>query len=143
MADYYTNLSLIVNLPTEAAQVYALDLAQQASQGRLGEELSKDFPPALAEVVEGWDFETETGSPAGEHGLWLHSQYGGVDAVCAFVQHLLQKFNPQGRVTFEWSNDCSKPRVDAYGGGAAIITATQIKSISSAQWLAQQTAGQG
>jgi hypothetical protein len=38
-------------------------------------------------------------------------------------------------VTFEWSHDCSKPRVDAYGGGAAIITAKRIKTMSTCEWL--------
>ena len=63
---------------------------------------------------------------------------GGLDAVCEFIQHLLQKFDPRGRVTFEWSHDCSKPRVDAYGGGAACITAKEIKSMSTAAWLNEQ-----
>jgi hypothetical protein len=58
-----------------------------------------------------------------------------MDALCAFIQHLLQKFDPRGRVEFEWSHDCSKPRVDAYGGGAAIITAKRIKSMSTCEWL--------
>jgi len=66
--------------------------------------------------------------------------YGGVDAVCLFIQHLLQKFDPQGRVSLEWSHDCSKPRVDAYGGGAAFITATEIKTMSTAAWLKAQIA---
>jgi hypothetical protein len=58
-----------------------------------------------------------------------------MDALCAFIQHLLQKFDPRGRVEFEWSHDCSKPRVDAYGGGAAIITAKTIRMMSTCQWL--------
>jgi len=64
---------------------------------------------------------------------------GGVDAACAFIQHLLEKFNPTGRVTFEWSFDCSKPRTDAYGGGAAIITVQNIRSMSTGQWLTENT----
>ena len=68
-------------------------------------------------------------------GIWLHSADGGIDAACVFIQHLLQKYNPQGRVEFEWSNDCSKPRLDAFGGGAAIVTASEIKSISTSEWL--------
>ena len=138
MADYYTNFSLVVNLPDQAAQQYALELANKASQVHLGEEAPKDFPAPLLEVVEDWNFEIEADSPAEEHGIRLHSQCGGIDAVCAFIQHLLQKFNPEARVEFEWSNDCSKPRVDAYGGGAAIITAQEIQTMSTGQWLQQK-----
>jgi hypothetical protein len=139
MADYFTKLSLVLRLPDEAAQAYALELARQASQGQLGDELPADFPKALAEVIEDWQFETDADSPAGEHGVWLHSDYGGVEALCAFLQHLLQKFDPNGRVSFAWSYDCSKPRLDAYGGGAAVVTAQDLKSIDTGQWLLNQT----
>jgi hypothetical protein len=47
----------------------------------------------------------------------------------------LEKFNPDGCVTFEWSHDCTKPRIDAYGGGAAIITARKIKTMSTSEWI--------
>jgi hypothetical protein len=67
-----------------------------------------------------------------------HSSSGGVDGVCAYVQHLIQKFNLQP-VSFEWSHDCSKPRTDAYGGGAAYITAQKIKTFNTTAWLRRQT----
>ena len=140
MADYFTRFSLVVNLPTEAAQTYALEIHHQASQANLGDDLPKDFPQALVAVTEDWQFETEADSPASDHGIWLHSDYGGIDAVCQFIQHLLQKFDAEGRVTFEWSHDCSKPRTDAYGGGAAVITAQEIKTMSTAGWLNEQIA---
>ncbi len=137
MADYFTNFSLVFNLPNAKAQEYALNLHHQASQANQGDELPKDFPKELESVLEDWQFEVEADSPAQTCGLWLHSMNGGVDAVCAFIQHLLQKFDPQGKVTFEWSHDCSKPRTDAYGGGAAIVTAKEIKTMNTAQWLAE------
>jgi len=140
MADYFTNFSLVLKLANETEQAYALDLAHKASHASLGDDLPKDFPEALAPVIEDWQFEVDADSSADNHGLWLHSTYGGVDAACAFIQHLLQKFDPQGKVSFEWSHDCSKPRVDAYGGGAAVITAQEIKTMSTAAWLNEQIA---
>ena len=140
MADYFTNFSIIINLANEAEQAYALDLAHKASLVQQGDELPADFPKALVDMVEDWQFETDADNSGTSHGLWLHSMYGGVDAVCAFIQHLLQKFDARGRVTFEWSHDCSKPRVDAYGGGAAIITAKEIKTMSTSDWLNKQIA---
>ena len=140
MADYFTNFSLVIELASGTEQAYALDLDQKARGLQEGDELPEGFPPALAGVMEDWQFETVADDSGTKHGLWLHSTYGGVDAVCAFIQHLLQKFNPQGRVTFEWSHDCSKPRVDAYGGGAAVITAQEIKTMNTAAWLNQQIA---
>ena len=138
MADYFTNFSLLVPLPTEDAQKYALDLAHAATVTYQGDEPPANFPASLAEVIDDWQFDTDADQTSGSWGLWLHSDSGSIDAVCAFIQHLLQKFNPEGRVSFEWSHDCSKPCVEAFGGGAAIITAEAIKSICTNQWLQEQ-----
>ena len=140
MADYYTNLSLQVRLPDEAAQTYALELHEQASRLHQGEADSTGFPAELREFTEVWSFQTEADRVEDQPGLWIHSQDGGVDAICAFLQHLLQKFDPEGAVTFEWSNDCSKPRIDAYGGGAAIVTAEEIQTMSTSAWLRENAA---
>jgi hypothetical protein len=141
MADYFTHFSFVLPLPTEAAQQYAIELAEQASYAHLGDEsLPDDFPASLREVIEDWRFETVVSHPSEGWGLWLHSSSGGIDAVCAFIQHLLQRFNATGEVAFEWSHDCSKPRTDAYGGGAALITARKIKTFNTAEWLNRQVA---
>ena len=135
MADYFTNFSLQVRLPDAAAQTYALNLALEASRINQGDEAPADFPADLLSYTEDWCFDTDADVVEKQPGLWLHSSNGGIDAVCAFLQHLLQKFDPSGRVTFQWSNDCSKPRTDAYGGGAAIITARKVKTMSTGEWL--------
>jgi hypothetical protein len=139
MADYSTYFSVQVSLPDAAARTYALELARQATSAFPDSPLPESFPASLVEVIEMWQFEAEAAS-GDKWEIWLHSLNGGVDAVCVFIQHLLQKFNPQGRVTFEWSHDCSKPRVDAYGGGAALITAKTIKTMSTDAWLHKQVA---
>lgn len=138
MADYFTNFSLITPLPDEAAQQYALQLAQTMSDAGQDDPLPEHIPQSIREEMENWTFETE---PASEpHGIWLHSECGGIDAVCAFIQHLLQRYAIKEYVTLEWSNDCSKPRVDAYGGAAAIITAERIESISTGEWIEREVA---
>lgn len=140
MANYFTNFSVVLKLANKAEQDYALDLAHKANLARQGEELPEAFPKALADEIENWQFETDADNSGTQHGLWLHSSNGGVDAVCAFIQHLLQKFAPESDVAFEWSHDCSQPRTDAYGGGAAFITANEIRTMSTAAWLNEQTA---
>jgi hypothetical protein len=132
MADYFTNFSLILPIKDDAQKQYALSLSQTASTYRYEDTpLPADYPDQLKEVMEDWTFETE----AEDDGIWLHSESGGIDAVCAFIQHLLQKFNIAPFVAFEWSHDCSKPRTDAFGGGAAFITAKEIKTINTSDWL--------
>lgn len=136
MADYFTNFSLVLPLKDASEQQYALELAAKAANQRFeAEPATAEVLEDLKDVLEDWAFETEKD---GDNSIWLHSYEGGIDAVCAFIQHLLKKFNPDGSVELEWSNDCSKPRVDAYGGGAAVITAGKVKSMNTSQWLQQQ-----
>ena len=133
MANYYTNFSVVLPLTKEQMD-YAIELAKTIEQHRSEDkQLPADFPKMLSDELENWTFETE----ATEQGLWLHSQYGGQDAACVFIQHLLQKFEYAGGVMFEWSHDCSKPRTDAFGGGAAFITASHIQTFTTQQWLLQ------
>ena len=137
MADYFTNFSFIIALANEAQRNEALELFRQLSAVHQGEEIPADFPAALKDIAEDAGFELDADDEP--QGLRFHSTCGGIEAVCAFVQHLLARFQPGGCVTFEWSNDCSKPRIDAYGGGAAIITAREIKTMSTSDWLREQT----
>lgn len=131
MADYYTNFIVIIPLPPKEV-AYAMELVKQVEAHRTSDQpLPADFPTDLADVTDDWTFETETD----EAGLRLSSQNGGQESACAFIQHLLQKFDFAPYVTFEWSHDCNKPRADAYGGGAAYITATEIETFSSSEWL--------
>ena len=143
MADYFTNFSFMLPLPGEFAQAYAIELARQAEAVRSGEEMVAGFPAALTDLLDDWCFDTDAERSPRKWGLWLHSSSGGIDAVCAFIQHLLGKFDPEGRVSFEWSHDCSKPRTDAYGGGAAFITARKIKTMTTAEWLHKQATAHG
>jgi len=137
MADYYTNFSVVLPL-TKEQQEYAMQITKQMEQHRFHDEpLPAGFPESLKDEDENWTFETE----ASDKGIWLHSQYGGQDAACLFIQHLLQKFSFAGGVAFEWSHDCTKPRTDAYGGGAAFITANEIETMTTQEWLAEITGG--
>jgi hypothetical protein len=133
MADYFTNFSVLLPL-TKEQQDYAIKIVTQITNKRDDDiALPESFPANLMDEIENWTFES---TPTDE-GLWLHSQYGGQDAACAFIQHLLEKFDFAPAVTFEWSHDCSKPLTDAFGGGAAYITATEIETFSTNEWLNQ------
>ena len=135
MADYITNFSVSISLKPEQRE-YAMQLVKQMEAHRTHDQpLPADFPSELADEVKGWEFETESDNG----GIWLHSQCGGQETACAFIHHLLQKFDFAPFVTFEWSHDCNKPRTDAYGGGAAYITATEIETFSTSDWLRKMT----
>ena len=131
MADYFTNFSVVLPL-TQEQREYALQLVKEVEAYRNeGTPLRTDFPESIKDVVEDWPFDVEAAS----NGVWLNSQYGGQESACAFIQHLLQKFEFAPAVAFEWSHDCSKPLTDAFGGGAAFITSSEIETFSTSEWL--------
>ena len=135
MSDYFTHFSVALPLKPEQCQ-YAVQIAEQVLAHRNEDTpLPESFPEELKAETEDWYFETE----ADDAGIWLHSQYGGQESACAFIQHLLQKFSFAGGVTFEWSHDCTKPKTDAYGGGAAFVTANEIEMFTTAEWLREIT----
>lgn len=135
MADYYTNFSVRIPLTPEQKE-YAIQLAKQMEARRNDDQpLPADFPSDLADEAENWTFEVEPDN----QGIWLQSQYGGQDTACVFIQHLLRKFHFAPFVAFEWSHDCTKPRTDAYGGGAAFVTTAEIKTLNTSEWLRQLT----
>jgi hypothetical protein len=139
MGNYNTLFSFVMALPDEQAIDYAISLAALAdtlhSQSEEDRNFSKEhFPTELEDCLDDWSFEVDRN----EAGIWIHSDDSGADAACEFVQHLLDKFGIEESVGFEWANTCSKPCLDAYGGGAVIITATEIKSWTSFAWLSLQ-----
>lgn len=128
-----------MKLPDLAAQQYALALHAKAESLTSDEEIPGEIPEELHTYLDDWTFDIQPDGHELSPGIWIQSEHGGVDAVCDFIQHLLKKFNMDGFVAFSWSNDCSKPRVDAFGGGAAFITAKSIQSMSTSQWIAELT----
>jgi hypothetical protein len=75
--------------------------------------------------------------------LWLHEVDGSGDpeSVAKFVCKLAKQFNLKGKWGFEYAATCSKPVLDAFGGGAvAIDLATgHVEVINTHSWLADHT----
>lgn len=66
--------------------------------------------------------------------LWVYSEESGnLDNLALFVQGFLAKFDPEGTFQIEWASTCSAPRIGSFGGGVLVVTAKQIRAISTAQ----------
>ena len=143
MANNYTHTSLIVELPDQAAVDYALGIHASAEEARNEDApLPADFPESLKDSVENWYFDVEDNKPpSGLYGIWIHSENSDIDSIAVFIQHLMQKFDIKDPICFEWADDCSRPLLDAYGGGAAIITVDDIKCMSTGGWISRQLHG--
>lgn len=110
MADFFTQFSCLFD-------VGSVEHAAQADliRGELAAELDRNEGASLgfSMVV---DHETGPGA------LWLHNdEYGEPEHVIAFVLRCAERLNLDGVWGFTWSHSCSKPRVDAFGGGAHVI----------------------
>lgn len=123
MADYYTHFSF------EIPKLHKGETEWLKAEIKRRQEIidENDFPLFDAE----YSFD-----PDGT--LWLHDSEGcNLDNLALFVQEFIKQFRPKAIFGFEWSNDCSKPRLDAYGGGAVVITASHIYWINTSSWISK------
>ena len=78
--------------------------------------------------------------------LWIHDdEHGDVEAVIRFVLRLAEELDLTGLWGFQYALTCSRPRLDAFGGGAHVIDLGARKSIgwtSSQEWLAAALNGE-
>ncbi len=122
MADYYTELSFIV----ECKQ------GDQALLLRMLEEKDEKLEAAGESSLLGNCFEKD------DKGVWIRDEDGHVeiDALCDVLQAWLGATGDECMgVGFEWSNSCSKHRLDAFGGGAVFIRKDDIQTINTGSWL--------
>jgi len=143
MAEYYTQFSFAINHLNADEIVWAEKL-----QEFLGRDPDDDIEtePEFEGIIEddcyasvAVDIEDDIG---GDYGLWVWSgDYGGgsPDEAALLVQKFLARFRPTEVVAFEWANSCSKPRLDSFGGGAVVISATNIEWNSTSQWVYDMT----
>jgi hypothetical protein len=135
VADYFTHFSCLIDVGTADKASRALALFQQLRT----EDQEADEPQ-----VSGFDLSRQD-APDGSI-LWIHDdESGDVEAVIGFVLRLAEDLDLTGIWGFEYSNSCSRPRVDAFGGGAHVIDLGARKTIgwtSTNEWLAAALNGE-
>ena len=129
MADYFTHFSCLIDVGTPDKAARALALYQQLR----AEDQDADEPQ-----VAGFDLSRQD-APEGST-LWIHDDdHGDVEAVIRFVLRLAEGLDLTGLWGFTYALTCSRPRFDAFGGGAHVIDLSARKSIgwtSTQEWLA-------
>lgn len=59
----------------------------------------------------------------GDTEIWLYAQdYVDTDGLVAFLRDCFTRFPQLPPVAVTWSNTCSKPRIDQFGGGGVVVT---------------------
>lgn len=70
--------------------------------------------------------------------FWIGNlDFGDIETTAKVVQQTCQETLALGPITFEWSHSCSKPVIDAFGGGYCIIKKDDIIIVSTDQLLEQ------
>jgi len=128
MADYFTHFSCLIDVgcPDKAARALALS-----------QELREADEDADDPAVTGFDLVRQD-APEGST-LWIHDdEHGNVEAVVRFVLRLAEDLDLTGLWGFQYGLTCSRPRLDAFGGGAHVIDLGARKTIgwtSTQEWL--------
>jgi hypothetical protein len=135
MADYFTRFSCLLDVGTSEN---ALAAHRMFIQARL-EDVERDEP-----LCSGFELSLLEGDAA--HVLWIHEDVSGdVEQVIGFVLRLAEAFDLKGLWGFTYALTCSRPRLDAFGGGAHAIDLGARKSIgwtSTQEWLAAALRGE-
>lgn len=73
--------------------------------------------------------------------LWIvGDETVNIEAVASLLQAFLAKFRPRRALGFQYSDTCSKMRVDEFSGGAVFITAKSVRFFHADSWLDKQFA---
>lgn len=135
MADYYTHFSCLIDVGTADKAARALALFQELRDA----DQDADDPE-----VSGFDL-AHKDSPEGST-LWIHDdEHGDASNVISFVLRLAEDFDLTGLWGFQYALSCSRPLLDAYGGGAHVIDLGARKSIAwtcTQNWLAATLYGE-
>lgn len=133
MANYYTKASFLLELPEAALKDFEAIFEEDDDHPVVVDFLEK----SSFEDVDDFKYGVQA-SREGDSALWCHHDESmNVDAAVEAIHYVLKKHKLDDIVSFEWSNDCSKDRLDAFGGGCAVITRKKIWSSTTYQSLAQ------
>jgi hypothetical protein len=129
VADYFTHFSCVLDVGTPEKAVAALDLVLRLR----AEEEGADDP-----TFSGFALSLQDGP--GSSVLWFHDDdgQGDVEGAIRFVLRLAEELGLTGLWGFDYSHSCSRPRLEAFGGGAHVIDLGARKSIgwiSTHEWL--------
>jgi len=96
---------------------------------RVFADLSKD--PADDDGDAGFEFAFAEDEALGQY-LWLFAEeYGNPDHVAHLVRKFLKTFRPTESWSLTYACTCSKPRLDAFGGGTVRVTTDGVESFDA------------
>lgn len=150
MANYYT-LTCFAVKATQAQADYLSDIFKafdEAVEGKSDEDsditVSPDIYKEVVTKFEGTDVDSfidvDTRYDGDDGGFYIDgSESPNINGLIGLLEMYLEKFEIDQPITMSWATTCSKSRVDAFGGGAAVIRRTGTKWMNTSQWLAENS----
>lgn len=150
MADIYTKMSDIVDLGEEANDFLIKAAAYLHLKYDLQDEeafTAEDFPREVSEFCDTFMRSIETPYSdeivdlgvkfeRDQKGVWIHSEeVVELEYVSQLIKDVMEKFDVDRPVAFQWSDGSSKPLVGAFGGGACVITKDEIRTQASTGFI--------
>lgn len=143
MADYFTQFSFLI--PVTPEQGKWLMQAHERAAALIGNVEDGDTrqniegPPDVVSAARGLA-DRHDGFPNIEvaydqenSAIWVRSEDSGdVDYTADLAQAFLRRFDLDLVLSFQWANTCSKPRLDAFSGGAAVISRRNVDWFNTA-----------
>ena len=133
MADYFTEFSFVIPVTSEQgnwfAQVHELAAALigyvEDGEARETIEGPQNMVSAALELADKRDgpprIHVAHDETAGT--IWVHSEDSGdLEYTADLAQAFLKRFELDLVVAFQWAHTCSKPLLDAFAGGAVVIS---------------------
>ena len=124
MANYYTQYSFMVPFDDPDAALRAVELVNDWC----GEFDSVDDPPETHPIYDVFGDEPEWRPEfdADQDGVWIRHDEGNLEQALALASWLLGQPSTPAEVEVEWAHTCSKARLGAFSGGAAVVTAEKV-----------------
>jgi hypothetical protein len=124
MANYYTEVSFIIEFPTKDGALAALNRLEimEATEKDEDNEFYTGCTITLQE----------------ESSLWIRSdESANVEALADWLEIVVSHMN-WNPIYFTWSNTCSKKCTDSFDGGAVVITKDGQHWMNSDRWACEK-----
>jgi len=134
MANYYTRFSFEISQLTSKETEWFDEKLQAAN---LSDEEFLRYTDGQRDLdeKEWWPFFAVESS---KYGIWFHDDEDGagdVEVLANFLAAFVAEFRPDQFIGFEWANTCSRPRVDAFSGGAVFITRHGVEFQTTGEFI--------
>lgn len=92
---------------------------------------------AYYQDLAGPEWYIEKDGDDGKPYVWFHADegVGSLEHLAEFIRMFLRKFDIKEPWSLTWSETCSKPRLDAFGGGAVVVSKDAVKWLNTGSWV--------